>query len=249
MPIWTLYQEVLTKGKYRGVEYRVENFDQMESPGQDGLTRFENAQTILTKMRTGLPDELFTAVIAEEMEHALQKLNLYSQILPKIETPADRRIADHVSTTLMDIDAHQQMRRRGISTRDLGVQSFELDKIGVFTMFTPASRAAATAEYVDGLTGFNRMTNVLLYARYWFAFKKDPTMPSEAWATANKWFDFLPSTKADGQRVVEIIEKNGFDTAEGQREMYRQILRMFKVADKFVLYEGTPWAPTFYEQL
>jgi hypothetical protein len=158
-------------------------------------------------------------------------------------------MAEYISTTLMDIHAHEEMRRRGIRTRGLGMESFELDKQGVFTLFTPASRVTATPEYVDSLGPPDRVINVLLYVRYWYAFKEDPEMPPEPWAIADKWFEHLPTTKQDGKRCIEIIDRSGFSTASGRRAMSREILRVLGVGGRFVLYEGTPWASTHRELL
>jgi hypothetical protein len=74
-------------------------------------------------------------------------------------------------------------------------------------------------------------------------------MEPEAWSSVEKWFDQLPNTKALGKKCVEIIQKYGFNSIEARRQMYREILRLFNVADLFELYEGPGQSPTYTELL
>jgi hypothetical protein len=240
-PVWKLNQELLAKGKEKGIgiDFQTAPAEQM-NPGDDGFTQYASPKAMLIKIRIGLSDSLFEPVISEEMEHALQNLDGFPKLRARLQQ--NQPLAALVSTTLLDIDAHQKMRRRGISTKPLGLDWFDqVKKNNLSRSFPPGQ--------LEPVTGVAALKNPLYYAAWFYAFNDDPEMEPEAWSSVEKWFDQLPNTKALGKKCVEIIQKYGFNSIEARRQMYREILRLFNVADLFELYEGPGQSPTYTELL
>lgn len=237
-----LLQDLQSVANSRSVSYAVVPDMSLPGPpsGGSAITRFTDAHTITTNIKPDLSAETFSLALAEEMTHALQNLASFPKLTPARASTLPTDISGALTTTLADVDAHDQMRKRGISTRSLGMEWLKEARHTGFQL--KINSRVPVPENISNLA------HALLYVQYWYAFREDPAMPRTAWSEAARAFGSNSPTTIFGRKCVETIERNGFTTPAGKRQMYRDILSVFELADgSYAVYEGPAQARTYYD--
>jgi hypothetical protein len=238
-----LMREVESLAKSHGYRLSIVS-SKKRRPGLGGWTHFIDETTIEIQVVSEDSNEHFNLVLGEELIHALQNINHFPKLLPKpiYRTAETMELAQKVSTTILDIHAHQELRRHGLSTHVFGLETYEFDSKSYLSTIPPPE--------TDAVQDLIMFRNAILYLRLYYDFFEDPGMPKEPWHHADNWFlRYLPRTRKLGQIFVGIVQKEGVDKASSCKQVLQKIMQYLDQRFIFVILGGPPQKPAYVEEL
>ena len=128
--------------------------------------------------------------------------------------------------------AHRMMRKRGISTRPSGQDSYEEMRQNALG----SSPATGTDD-----SEILRFLNALMYGRLYFELEEDPEIEANQWEHIDGWFKtYLSKTRTLGRTFVDIIREEGLKDAESCRRALLRVMEGYTNKQFFIMF----WRPT-----